>query len=306
MTHDDHAVRRRSRTEARPPTSRRRPAAPRPHRRTRLRPVRQGATTPRRSSVDDVQRWSRLVCLLDARADALPGRRSRRTAPRTRSTTQFRGELAARHGSDRSGRPGRGPGRHRSRSRTSALEQVVVEGTASGDLLAGPGHRRNTVLPGQVGTSAVFGRASTYGAPFARHRRAAARRPRSTSRPAQGSKRFIVIGVRRAGDPLPQPRPESAARLVLVERGGRAAPGSPRSPRAGSSTSTPRPRGVRHPRGPAPRGPRSGAGDGHGGGSGAAAADAVPGAAPGADPRGHRRPAAIRRPPWCGWSRPRS
>ena len=31
------------------------------------------------------------------------------------------------------------------------LEQVVVEGTASGDLLAGPGHLRNTVLPGQLG-----------------------------------------------------------------------------------------------------------------------------------------------------------
>ena len=31
------------------------------------------------------------------------------------------------------------------------IEQVVVEGTASGDLLRGPGHQRNTVLPGQVG-----------------------------------------------------------------------------------------------------------------------------------------------------------
>ena len=28
------------------------------------------------------------------------------------------------------------------------LEQVVVEGTASGDLLVGPGHRRDTPLPG--------------------------------------------------------------------------------------------------------------------------------------------------------------
>jgi LPXTG-site transpeptidase (sortase) family protein len=46
------------------------------------------------------------------------------------------------------------------------VQQVVVEGTASGDLLAGPGHLRNTVLPGQAGTSVVFGRASTYGAPF--------------------------------------------------------------------------------------------------------------------------------------------
>ncbi|MDX6371367.1 MAG: sortase, partial [Nocardioidaceae bacterium] len=46
------------------------------------------------------------------------------------------------------------------------VSQVVVEGTASGDTLAGPGHLRKTVLPGQVGTSVVFGRAATYGAPF--------------------------------------------------------------------------------------------------------------------------------------------
>jgi len=95
------------------------------------------------------------------------------------------------------------------------VEQVVVEGTASGDLLDGPGHLRNTVLPGQLGTSAVFGRASTYGAPFARIGELA-RGDRITVTTAQGSKRFTVIGVRRAGDPLPQPRPENAARLVLV------------------------------------------------------------------------------------------
>ena len=95
------------------------------------------------------------------------------------------------------------------------VEQVVVEGTASGDLLSGPGHLRNTVLPGQLGTSAVFGRGSTYGAPFARIGELA-RGDQINVTTAQGSKRFTVIGVRRAGDPLPQPRPESAARLVLV------------------------------------------------------------------------------------------
>ncbi|MEO6510233.1 MAG: class E sortase, partial [Nocardioides sp.] len=95
------------------------------------------------------------------------------------------------------------------------LEQVVVEGTASGDLLAGPGHLRNTVLPGQLGTSAVFGRASTYGAPFARIGELV-RGDQINVTTAQGTQRFSVIGVRRAGDPLPQPRPEKAARLVLV------------------------------------------------------------------------------------------
>ena len=48
------------------------------------------------------------------------------------------------------------------------LEQVVVEGTASGDLLAGPGHRRDTVLPGQTGVSLLYGRTRSYGAPFAK------------------------------------------------------------------------------------------------------------------------------------------
>ncbi|RYC05708.1 sortase [Nocardioides zhouii] len=95
------------------------------------------------------------------------------------------------------------------------VHQVVVEGTASGDLLTGPGHLRNTVLPGQLGTSAVFGRARTYGGPFARLGELATG-DQITVTTAQGGKRFSVIGVRRAGDPLPQPRPDGAARLVLV------------------------------------------------------------------------------------------
>lgn len=95
------------------------------------------------------------------------------------------------------------------------VEQVVVEGTASGDLLTGPGHLRNTVLPGQLGTSAVFGRARTYGAPFARLGELVEGDQINVTT-AQGATRFRVIGVRRAGDPLPQPRPDGAARLVLV------------------------------------------------------------------------------------------
>lgn len=95
------------------------------------------------------------------------------------------------------------------------VEQVVVEGTASGDLLSGPGHQRNTVLPGQTGTSVVMGRAATYGRPFA-DLAALGTGDTITTVTAQGRTDFEVIGVRRAGDPLPQPRPEGAARLVLV------------------------------------------------------------------------------------------
>ena len=92
--------------------------------------------------------------------------------------------------------------------------QVVVEGTASGDTLAGPGHLRKTVLPGQAGTSVVYGRAATYGAPF---------RDLDKLRPgddidvvmAQGEVHFKVVNVRRAGDPYSQPLPAGGARLVL-------------------------------------------------------------------------------------------
>ncbi len=99
------------------------------------------------------------------------------------------------------------------------LEQVVVEGTASGDLLAGPGHQRNTVLPGQVGTSVVMGRAASYGGPFGD---IADLRPHDVIEvvTAQGRQEFSVLGVRRAGDPLPQPRPATAARVILVSAEG--------------------------------------------------------------------------------------
>ena len=95
------------------------------------------------------------------------------------------------------------------------IEQVVVEGTASGDMLAGPGHLRDTVLPGQVGTSVVFGRAATYGAPF--QRLPELRRGDEISVVmAQGQRIFHVTGIRRAGDPLPQPPASGIARLTLV------------------------------------------------------------------------------------------
>lgn len=95
------------------------------------------------------------------------------------------------------------------------LEQVVVEGTASGDLRAGPGHQRNTVLPGQDGTSVVMGRAATYGRPFADITQL---RPGDAIEVvvAQGTRVFEVLGVRRTGDPLPQPRAAGVARLVLA------------------------------------------------------------------------------------------
>jgi len=95
------------------------------------------------------------------------------------------------------------------------LSQVVVEGTASGDLLAGPGHRRDTVLPGQTGISLVYGRSSTYGGPF-RHITDLERGDEIVVQTGQGRTVFEVDGVRRAGDTLPTPPTSEQARLTLV------------------------------------------------------------------------------------------
>lgn len=95
------------------------------------------------------------------------------------------------------------------------LDQVVVEGVTSTDLELGPGHRRGTVLPGQSGTSVVYGKAATFGAPFARlaqlHKGDAIMVTTS-----QGEFTYHVSGFRRAQDPQPKPVVEGTGHLVLV------------------------------------------------------------------------------------------
>lgn len=44
---------------------------------------------------------------------------------------------------------------------------IVVEGTSPENLSLGPGHLRDTPLPGQSGLSEIFGRRITFGGPFA-------------------------------------------------------------------------------------------------------------------------------------------
>jgi sortase A len=46
------------------------------------------------------------------------------------------------------------------------LDIVVVQGTDTASLQKGPGHYRNTSLPGQPGTVAIAGHRTTYLAPF--------------------------------------------------------------------------------------------------------------------------------------------
>jgi sortase A len=95
------------------------------------------------------------------------------------------------------------------------LRDVVVEGTSSGDLLKGPGHRADSPLPGEQGVSVVYGRAATFGGPFGRREKL---RPGDAITVVDGAGTFeyIVEDVRRAGSPLPQPVGATASRLTLA------------------------------------------------------------------------------------------
>lgn len=80
--------------------------------------------------------------------------------------------------------------------------EVVFNGTTSGVLTKGPGHQRDTVLPGQVGESVIFGRAAAYGGPFGELGKLH-KGDRFTVTTGQGQATYDVIDSRRAGDPSP-------------------------------------------------------------------------------------------------------
>jgi sortase A len=89
---------------------------------------------------------------------------------------------------------------------------VVVEGTSPEDMMAGPGHLRNTPLPGQLGLSVIFGRRVTFGAPFAR---LASLRPgdKITAITQQGKSVYKVVAV---GDSQHPVKDTSLNRLALL------------------------------------------------------------------------------------------
>jgi len=94
------------------------------------------------------------------------------------------------------------------------VHEIVVEGTDSGTMRAGPGHRRDSVLPGQAGYSVIMGRAAAYGGPFARIQEL---RPGQefTVTTGQGEHTYSVLGLRYAGDPMPAALEAGKSRLVL-------------------------------------------------------------------------------------------
>ncbi|WP_069465503.1 sortase [Actinacidiphila rubida] len=99
------------------------------------------------------------------------------------------------------------------------VREVVHEGTTSRILARGPGHRRDTPLPGQAGVSVIMGRQATYGGPFRRlHELRAGQTFTVTT--GQGTARYRVLGVRRGGDPQPSPLAAGAGRLTLITADG--------------------------------------------------------------------------------------
>jgi hypothetical protein len=95
------------------------------------------------------------------------------------------------------------------------VHEVILEGTTAGVLMAGPGHRRDSVLPGQEGTSVLFRPSGSFGGPFSRIEQLA---PGEifTVITGQGENTYRVIGLRYAGDVSPPPPASGEGRLVLT------------------------------------------------------------------------------------------
>lgn len=133
---------------------------------------------------------------------------------------QFRGQLAygtapiGQVGTDGQLLPPGSPVSLLSIPAAGVTDAVVVEGTTSSDLEAGPGHRRDTPLPGQVGVSVVYGRQFAYGGPFGQISTLAVGDTITTTT-GQGPATYRVVDVRYAGDAAP-PMPSNGSRLTLV------------------------------------------------------------------------------------------
>jgi sortase A len=98
------------------------------------------------------------------------------------------------------------------------LNAVVLEGTSSSVLEGGPGHLRDTPLPGQAGISEILGRRAAYGGPFARLSSLSPGDVFSVTT-GQGVTSYRVLDVRRAGDTVP-PLTPGKGRLIMATADG--------------------------------------------------------------------------------------
>ena len=101
------------------------------------------------------------------------------------------------------------------------IDEIVSEGTDSATLRSGPGHRRDTVLPGQQGISIIMGRASAYGGPFGSLQSLKAG-TKFTVITGQGKQTFESLGIRYAGDLSLPPVASNESRLILATARGSA------------------------------------------------------------------------------------
>jgi LPXTG-site transpeptidase (sortase) family protein len=99
------------------------------------------------------------------------------------------------------------------------VKEVVFEGTSGAVLESGPGHLRDTPLPGQAGISEIMGRSTLYGGPFHSLGQLAPG-DRFTVTTGQGVHTYAVLDVRRAGDPQPPPMRAGGGRLILATADG--------------------------------------------------------------------------------------
>ncbi len=100
---------------------------------------------------------------------------------------------------------------------------VVVEGTSSGDLLAGPGHLADTPLPGQAGESVLVGKSTTAGAPF-EHVTQLRKGDAVTVQTGQGPFRYVVEGQLASGATLPKITTAQGLLTLVTAGGGSIAP----------------------------------------------------------------------------------
>jgi sortase A len=99
------------------------------------------------------------------------------------------------------------------------LSSTVLEGTSSTVTKTGPGLRRDSVLPGQSGSSVVYGRQSAYGGSFAGLGSLTVG-DTITAVTGQGRSTYRVTAVRYPGDSLPAALTGTAGRLTLVSASG--------------------------------------------------------------------------------------
>ena len=95
------------------------------------------------------------------------------------------------------------------------LHEVYLEGTTGGVLQSGVGHRRDTVMPGQLGTSVLLGRRTGYGGPFSQLELLPVGAEVTITNGLGDRLPFRVVSIRRAGDPLPA-APASGSRVTFV------------------------------------------------------------------------------------------